>query len=329
MTAALAALPLSVAALWAGAFLYTRWLERRFPPVGALVDIGSGRIHCVERPANGQNARTVVLVHGASGNFADPHAALAERLSGLGYRVICVDRPGLGWSDRQAPRTLATAPDRQAQWIVEALKRLGVEEAFVAVHSLAGALGLAMAADAPNFVRGLVLLSPASHPWPGGVVWYNRLATTPVAGALFRWLVVPWAVRLSVPGGLRSVFFPYQTPRDYAERTRLLLMARPSQFLANAEDICDFKAHVTRLLAHYRRIRAPIAIVTGDEDQVVYADIHSFGCLRDVPGATMRFVRGLGHSPHWSRPDVVISALEEVEARANAALIKTERGVAV
>ena len=52
-----------------------------------------------------------------------------------------------------------------------ALRRRGVERAIVVVDSLAGALGLAMALDAPEFARGLVLLTPVSHPWPGGVAW--------------------------------------------------------------------------------------------------------------------------------------------------------------
>ena len=95
-------------------------------------------------------------------------------------------------------------------------------------------------------------------------------------------------------------------------------MLRPWHFLANAEDVVDFRAHVTRLQSRYRHVPAPTTVITGDSDRVVYADIHSFGILRDVPGATMRFVRDLGHSPHFSRPDMVLEAVEEVFGRARA-----------
>ena len=43
-----------------------------------------------------------------------------------------------------------------------------------------------MALNAPEFVRGLVLLSPVSHPWPGGVAWYYTLAASRALGPLFR-----------------------------------------------------------------------------------------------------------------------------------------------
>ena len=51
-------------------------------------------------------------------------------------------------------------------------------------------------------------------------------------------------------------------------------------------------------------------------DGVVYAKIHSAGCARDVPGATLTVLPGVGHSPHHSAPDSVVAAILEVEARA-------------
>ena len=38
-------------------------------------------------------------------------------------------------------------------------------------------------------LAGLVLLAPATHPWPGGVTWYYDLAARPVVGPLFSWTV--------------------------------------------------------------------------------------------------------------------------------------------
>jgi len=63
-------------------------------------------------------------------------------------------------------------------------------------------------------------------------------------------------------------------------------------------------------------IRVPTAIITGDHDGVVYAKIHSAGCARDIPGATLTVLPGVGHSPHHSAPDSVVAAILEVEARA-------------
>jgi pimeloyl-ACP methyl ester carboxylesterase len=177
-------------------------------------------------------------------------------------------------------------------------------------------LGLAMALDAPQFARGLVLLAPVSHPWPGGVAWYYRLAASRLFGPAFRRLFVLPAGLASMRGGVREVFAPNPPPKDYIFATRLPLVFRPRHFRANAEDVVAAKAHVAALSPRYPTIRVPTAIVTGDHDGVVYAKIHSAGCARDIPGATLTTLPGVGHSPHHSAPDSVVAAILAVEARA-------------
>lgn len=297
-------------------YALSRHYERQFPPRGRLVDVGPGALHVVVTPALGRERAAVLLVHGASGNFADLRNALADELAELGFRVFAVDRPGHGWSARLGERAEAASPQGQARWIRDALRAEGVEEAIVVVHSLAGVLGLAMALDAPDFVRGLVLLSPVSHPWPGGVSLYYTIAASRWFGPAFRWLVVPFAGLLYLEPGLEGVFAPNPVPTDYVRRTGLKLMFRPWHFRSNAEDVVDVEGHVERLCRRYGEIRTPTAIVTGDRDSVVYAHIHSAGCARDIEGATLTVLAGVGHSPHYAAPQAVIRAIVEVDDRA-------------
>ncbi len=119
---------------------------------------------------------------------------------------------------------------------------------------------------------------------------------------------------------VRGVFEPNPTPPDYIGRTRLPLVLRPRHFKANAEDVVDIEAYVAALSPRYGAIRAPTAIVTGDSDGVVYARIHSAGCARDIPGATLTMLAGVGHSPHHSAPESVVAAIVEVDARARRTL---------
>ena len=297
--------------------LASRLIEARFPPVGERVTVGTPAVavHVVERPPRAPERGAVLLVHGASGNFADLDVALGERLAALGFRVFAVDRPGHGWSDRIAGADAASPAD-QAAALRAAMARRGVEQAIVVVHSLAGMLGLAMALDGPKFTRGLVLLAPVSHPWPGGVAWYYRLAASRFLGPAFRRLFVLPAGLASMRGGVRDVFAPKPPPKDYVVATRLPLVFRPLHFRANAEDVVAAEAHVAALSPRYSTIRVPTAIVTGDRDGVVYAKIHAAGCARDIPGATLTVLPGVGHSPHHSAPDKVVAAILEVEARA-------------
>jgi pimeloyl-ACP methyl ester carboxylesterase len=303
----------------AGLFLFTfeqsRQIGRRYPPIGQLVDVGGGAIHVVETPPHGDERGAVMLVHGASGNFADLDAALAEPLAACGFRVFSLDRPGHGWSARVGGDE-AASPEWQANILCAALSRRGVDRAIVVVHSLAGALGLAMALNAPEFVRGLVLLAPVSHPWPGGVTWYYIPAASRLCGPWFRWLIALPAGLHYIPRSIGGVFAPNPTPPDYVERTRLPLMLRPWAFRANAEDVVALKGHVIALSKRYGEIVAPTAIVTGDQDGVVSAHIHSAGCKRDMPGATLTVLEGVGHSPHYAAPERVIEAILEVDRRA-------------
>jgi len=315
VTALLASLAVALA-VTGGVYVFSRRLEARYPAVGERVDVGPGCIHCVETPAQGQPRATVLLVHGASGNWSDLGEALADRLSAKGFRVISVDRPGHGWSDRLGRRREASSPNQQAAWIRAALERKGVGEAIVVAHSLAGVLGLAMALDSPKFVRGLLLLAPVSHPWPGGVARYYQVAAARIVGPLFNWLIVPWFANLYLPFGIASVFAPQTTPDHYVERTRVKLLLRPWHFRVNAEDVVDIEAHVDRLHVHYGEIRVPTRVMTGDKDSVVYAHIHSTGCARDIPGAKLQVLENVGHSPHYANPEAVVAAIEELDGRA-------------
>ena len=289
-------------------------LRRRYPPVGHLVDVGPGQLHIVETAPRAPERGAVLLIHGASGNFADPHVALAERLAAQGFRVFAVDRPGHGYSDRLGGRG-ASSPRRQAGWIRAGLESLGVRDAIVVVHSLAGVLGLALALEAPAFTRGLVLLAPVSHPWRTGVSWYYTVAATPLLGALFRWGVAPAAGLALMRGGLRGVFAPNPVPPDYARRTRLALLFRPWQFRANAEDFVDLCAEAAALSPRYREIAAPTAILVGAEDKLVSLDIHARACAREIPGATLQILPGIGHSPHFAAPEAVVAAILDVAGR--------------
>ena len=313
------ALSAGLVALALTSLAFTLWLrrdvERRFPAIGSRVDLGPGRLHVVETAPRAPERGAVVLVHGASGNFADLHVALADRLADEGFRVFAVDRPGHGWSDRFG--RAAAAPSFQAARIVEALAGLGVGEAIVVVHSLAGVLGLAMALEAPSFTRALVLLAPVSHPWKGGVSWYYTAATLPGLGPLFRWLLVPLSGLALMKSALVEVFAPNASPPDYIRRTRLPLVLRPAQFKANAEDFVVLCEAARALAPRYGEIAAPTAIVMGAQDRLVSVDIHARRLERDIPGAILRLLPGIGHSPHFAAPEAVVAAIIEA-ARAAA-----------
>jgi pimeloyl-ACP methyl ester carboxylesterase len=305
-------------AILIAAFLFSQWQARRIaaanPPRGEFVDVDGARIHLTRSRPAGEAKGTIVLVHGASGNEADLRLALGERMTAAGYQVISVDRPGHGWSERGDG---SSDPAMQARQIRQAIEKAGVRQAVVAGHSLAGALTLQLALDHTDLVNGVVLIAPVSHPWPGGVAAYYKITAMPVIGPLFtNTVMMPIALSLIGPS-LETVFSPQQVPESYRERTGVDLVLRPKTFRANAQDVDGMYTFVTREQARYPEISMPVEIVTGDKDTIVLTHIHSYGSARDIPGARLHVMEGVGHSPHWARPDEVAARIIALAQKAS------------
>jgi pimeloyl-ACP methyl ester carboxylesterase len=290
-------------------------IARAHPPAGIFVPVTGGRLHVVDlAPARPSGDPPVVLLHGASGNLEDQRLTLGTTLA-ASRRVILVDRPGHGFSDR--PDGISDAsPARQAALIVEALDGLGVRRATIVGHSLAGAVATAFALDFPDRVAGLVLLAPVTHPWKGGLHWYNRIASTPVVGPLFaHTLVLPLGMLLFGPG-VENAFAPQSAPADYARRAAAMLVLRPDEFVANAQDLAALKAFVAAQVPRYRDIAAPTVVITGDRDTTVSPDIHARAVATLIPGAKLVVLQGIGHMLPHVAPQVIVAAIDEVAAKA-------------
>src|SRR3954471_17877548 len=144
---------LLLALLTAAATIAIEWI---YPPAGRFVDVTGGRLHVLER--GDPDAPVVVLLHGSSGNLQDVNAALGAALSER-FRVIMIDRPGHGWSDRPGGDDDAS-PARQAALIAQALEKCGVAPVILVGVSWSGALATSYALMFPERVAGLVLLAP-------------------------------------------------------------------------------------------------------------------------------------------------------------------------
>jgi pimeloyl-ACP methyl ester carboxylesterase len=282
----------------------TRAITRAYPPGGRFVETRAGRLHLVDR---GEGAVPVVFLHGASSTNRVWEPAFGPRLGALG-RTILIDRPGHGFSERRAGRA-AAALGYQAEAIADVLDVLGVERAVVVAHSWAGALACRIALDHPGRVAGLVLIAPATHPWPGGVSWYYDLAARPVLGPLFSWTLALPAGELWMKRSIAGVFAPQPVAASYLAEAGIPLALRPRQFMANAEDCVALLAEVEAQSPRYPEIACPLTVISGDQDGVVWTHLHSFGMARDVPHAKLMILEGVGHGPHHAVPDQVVAEI--------------------
>jgi pimeloyl-ACP methyl ester carboxylesterase len=292
--------------------------QHRFPAQGKAIEVAGATLNVLDIGAKDAAGPPIVLLHGASSNLETMRRPLGERLAAR-HRVILIDRPGHGWSSASAEET--STPAAQARMIEEALKKLDVGPVVLVVHSWAGALGARMALDYPARVAGLAMLAPVTHPWEGGVGWYNELVTKPVIGPLLAYTVtLPLGYFLLAPGA-RAVFLPQVMPDGYVTDTATPLLLRPREFLANARDLVRLKQAVKEQVPRYGEITAPTVLISGDVDKTVSTNIHSRPFAEAVASAKLIVLPGVGHMVQDAATDLVIHEIEAMVA-------KTARGTA-
>lgn len=283
------------------------FIENRYRPRGDFVHVGGVDLHYVRMgPARPQGV-PIVLVHGASGNLGDMVESLMPRLAER-HQVIAFDRPGHGWSERPKQAGI-TNPAVQARLIHDALSVLNIERPVMLGHSWGGAVATAYALEFPDALSGLLVLSGATHVWEGKTAWYHRLVAMPVLGSLFlNTLMAPGGQMLMGPG-VDGNFAPNIAPPDYAQRIGLPLLFRPANFRANSADSSGLRAWLAGQSKRYSEIRTPTIIITGNRDKTVWAKLHSYALHEAIAGSEMIKLVGVGHMPHYVRPDLVADAL--------------------
>jgi pimeloyl-ACP methyl ester carboxylesterase len=134
--------------------------ERRHPPRGRFVTAGGVRLHYIEAG----RGPSVVLLHGNGAMAEDFLISGVFERAAQKYRVIALDRPGFGYSER--PRGRKWSASAQAAILPQALRLLGIDRAIVVGHSWGTLVALALALDHPRLVSGLVLASGYYFPTP-------------------------------------------------------------------------------------------------------------------------------------------------------------------
>jgi pimeloyl-ACP methyl ester carboxylesterase len=285
--------------------------RRRHPPLGKFIELEGVRLHYLERgPPDGP---VLVMLHGNGTLLQDLALSGLVDAAAQKFRVICFDRPGFGHSSR--PRSVIWSPDRQGQLLCDALSRLGVIQAVVLGHSWGTLVALAMAARNNRLVRGLVLISGYYFPTWRVDVMIASAGAIPIVGDILRYTVSPISSWLALPLFAKKVFAPTSVPDIVKRQYPRLLLIRPGQIRAVAEDSAFMVPAAAALSLAYRRIRCPTAIVAGQEDQIVKSD-QAEHLKRVLPHATVTSVPGSGHMLHYFVPKEIAQTADAVRLEA-------------
>jgi pimeloyl-ACP methyl ester carboxylesterase len=135
--------------------LGTRTDQKRFPPPGQLIDVGTHRLHLLD---TGKGSPSIVFESGLMSTVLSWQGVQQELAAE--FRVICYDRAGMGWSDvGPFPRTAGKIVDE----LHTLLERASIPPPYLLVgHSFGGLTMPLFAARYPSEVAGVVLVDPVA-----------------------------------------------------------------------------------------------------------------------------------------------------------------------
>lgn len=288
-----------------------QWMARH-PPVGRLLTIEGRQVHLVEAGRAAGEAPDLVLIHGANSNVRDFTFDLITRLE-ADYRIIALDRPGLGWSDSWGDAD--SDPRAQARILQQVVAQLGVSRPIVLGHSYGGAVAMAWALEAPDDTAAVVLLAGATYPWPGRLSFWYRFNEGPLgpSGRLLLAALVPENAARRV---VEVIFRPHPVPEGYTAHFGTGLSMRRASQAANNRQINALSGYLEEMAPGYGALTLPVEVIHGDADTIVGLEIHSARLVDDVASARLTRLDGAGHMPHHSHPDAVVEALARARSRA-------------
>ncbi len=292
----------------------TRAAEAAHPPQGQFVEAGGIRLHYLDRGPRDGGERPVVLIHG-NGSMTDDFviSGVVDRLAAR-RRVIVFDRPGAGYSER--PRERRWGPVEQAEVLVAAAAKLGIERPVVVGHSWGTLPAIVWALDHPERIGALVLASGYYFPTPRPDVVTVLPAVIPGIGDLLRHTVSPILGRAMIPLGNRMIFSPAPVPARWSAEFPFELALRPAMLRATLADTAQMVPAAAALEPRYKDLRLPRVLIAGDGDKLVDTDAQTKRLAGLHPDAHLVILKGAGHMVQHIDPDAFVAAVEHAAAAA-------------
>jgi pimeloyl-ACP methyl ester carboxylesterase len=282
--------------------------ERDHPASGKFLNVNGVRLHYVERGSG----EPLVLLHGNGSMIQDFESSGLVDLAAKEYRVIVIDRPGFGHSDR--PRNVIWTPDAQAELIKQALDRLNISNAIVLGHSWGASVAVALALKHPALIRGLVLASGYYYPTARLDVVAMGAPALPLIGDILSHTVSPLISRAIWPLMLGKIFGPRPVPKKFEAFPKEMAL-RPSQIRASAAESALMVPDAFTFRNRYADLKMPVVIVAGAQDMLVDIDKQSARLHSEVPQSRFHRIAGNGHMIQQTATDQVMSAIKAIEDR--------------
>ncbi len=316
LAAALAALALGCTPSFSGApplafkdLPYTGLDGRPWPEKRAALP-GVTAAHHLRKPLevgyvelNPGGKQALVFIHGL-GSYLKFWRYQLDAFAARGYRVIAVDLPGYGKSDK--PASFPYTTEAMADAVRELTRIVGVEKPILVGHSMGGQTALSYAIRFPEDLRALVLTSPA------GFEEFSRREK--------EWLKKVITVRLieqsdeyGIWGSVRrSNFHRWRPELDWLIEERVRVAQGPEfdrYAYANVKTVAGL-ADDDFVRKSLGDVKAPTIILYGDSDELIpnpflhggfTSSIMRYG-HEHIPGSTLVQLSGCGHTIQMDCP---------------------------
>lgn len=307
---------------WSATARETEPQEASAPASGRLLhafplDPTFGRVFVQEW---GPRDATPVLISHGTGAWSGFWAAIGRDLARAGYRVVAVDLPPFGFSDRDPKARYGRAD--QATRLIGVLDELDACRGVLIGHSTgAGPVAEGLLRH-PQRIVGAVLVSPdLSLPAPGEEPEQSSALVDLVLGsqALTR---MATASTLSNPLLTRRLLASKLERTSAATEEQAEILRRPLRRAGTTAAYADWLPFLLEpdLEALSRRseglasIPRPVGILAGEADRdVPVAEARRIAGL--IPGGTIEVLPGVGHMPHVEAPTETLRALRTLLER--------------
>jgi pimeloyl-ACP methyl ester carboxylesterase len=253
-----------------------------------------------------------VLIHGNAGS-ADDFSYRAIQVLCAEYRVVAVDRPGHGQSQR-----LSKEPARiesQAKLLHDTLTALGIQRPILVGHSWGASLALAYALNYQDEIASIILLAPAAYREPEQDAWWMTVfVKPPVIGDVSLALGRSLFGKRMLKKELQVAFYPQPVPEDYLKSANAWLGRK--QLKSYLEDESHLNASLETLSARYPEIHLPVVIVTGDSDKIVSARGNAYRLKTAISQSQIIELAHTGHEIPQTNPQSIRTALAMISSTA-------------
>ena len=269
----------------------TKFAEQNVPVTGMILNLNGLSVHGY---IEGNGAQDIVFIHGAFGNLRDWVFA-TRALSKFDRRIVYIDRPGFGYSERDESKWDA---ERQADQARAYLKKVKGKNPILVGHSWGALVAMSWATKYPDEVKGVISVAGLNMPFSGVSKLANDTGLINIAYELYFTNVVSKVDSGSIKKFAGRMFKPQDIPEGYLDYIGSDLSRRLSTIKANKSDLSVTSRALEKNFAFYDDMEMPIEIIHGEKDFLVPVKSQGVALNEVMPNSRLRILPTVGHMAH-------------------------------